>query len=293
MARIEPEFITRFGDVQSSIWEIAAQSVGTSFNAEIELANPLTISAKPDDLLAELGGAQLIIRWEFAQLPEHEHLIVLSQELALQLIGLVEDPRPESMEPDVLFPHNERFASFVQGIIEGCASFKSLTIQPDSLQIQYEVFSLPNDLQLRDELVRVQVALGGGDVSGGVTWILDEESARGLLGEQMPVDSGVEEHAAAPKIVSKEERDIEMLMDIPLEVTVELGQVSMLIQDILELGSGSIVELEKAAGEPVDVLVNGRLVARGEVVVVEDNFGVRLTEILSLQDRVGKLGEAA
>jgi len=71
---------------------------------------------------------------------------------------------------------------------------------------------------------------------------------------------------------------------------VELGRVTMLIRELLEVGTGSIVELQKAAGEPVEVLVNGRLIARGEVVVVEDNFAVRITEILSPAERIQRLG---
>ena len=65
------------------------------------------------------------------------------------------------------------------------------------------------------------------------------------------------------------------------------------MREVVELGTGSVVEIDKAAGEPVDVIVNGRLVARGEVVVIEDNFGVRITEILNPTDRLNKLGEAA
>ena len=75
------------------------------------------------------------------------------------------------------------------------------------------------------------------------------------------------------------------VQDIPLELTVELGRTRLLIKDILELGSGSIVELEKVAGEPVDLLANGLLIARGEVVVIEDSFGVRITEIITSADR--------
>ena len=86
-------------------------------------------------------------------------------------------------------------------------------------------------------------------------------------------------------------RGMEMIMDIPLDVTVELGRVRMLIKDVLELASGSIVELDRVAGEPVDLLVNGRLVAKGEVVVIEDNFGIRITEIVSQADRLSGLGK--
>lgn len=86
-------------------------------------------------------------------------------------------------------------------------------------------------------------------------------------------------------------RGIDLILDIPLEVTVELGRVRMLIKDVLELSSGSIIELDRVAGEPVDLLVNGRLIAKGEVVVIEDNFGIRLTEILSPAERVSGLGK--
>ena len=86
-------------------------------------------------------------------------------------------------------------------------------------------------------------------------------------------------------------RGIELILDIPLDVTVELGRVRMLIKDVLELTSGSIIELDRVAGEPVDLLVNGRLIAKGEVVVIEDNFGIRITEIISPADRVAGLGK--
>lgn len=73
--------------------------------------------------------------------------------------------------------------------------------------------------------------------------------------------------------------------DIPLEVTVELGRTRLLIRDILDLSAGSIIELDKIAGEPVDLFANGLLVARGEVVVIDDNFGVRVTEIITAAER--------
>ena len=73
--------------------------------------------------------------------------------------------------------------------------------------------------------------------------------------------------------------------DIPLEVTVELGRTRLLIRDIMDLSPGSIIELDKIAGEPVDLFANGMLVARGEVIVIDDNFGVRVTEIITAAER--------
>lgn len=86
-----------------------------------------------------------------------------------------------------------------------------------------------------------------------------------------------------------DENNLNLLMDIPLKVTVELGRTQKQIKDILELSQGSIVELDKLAGEPVDILVNNKLIAKGEVVVIDENFGVRVIDIVSQWDRIQKL----
>ena len=84
-------------------------------------------------------------------------------------------------------------------------------------------------------------------------------------------------------------RDLDFVLDIPLELSVELGRSRMLISDLLQLAQGSIVELNKLAGEPLEVYINRKLVARGEVVVVNEKFGVRLTDIISPMERVRSL----
>lgn len=85
------------------------------------------------------------------------------------------------------------------------------------------------------------------------------------------------------------QRGLDFILDIPLQVTVELGRAQMLINDLLQLGQGSVVELSKLAGEPMEVLVNQKLIARGEVVVVNEKFGVRLTDVISPLERVEQL----
>jgi flagellar motor switch protein FliN/FliY len=80
--------------------------------------------------------------------------------------------------------------------------------------------------------------------------------------------------------------NLELLMDVPLQVTVELGRTQKMVKEVLALGPGSVVELDKLAGEPVDILVNERPIAKGEVVVIDENFGIRVTEILSPKDRL-------
>ncbi|MCL6622430.1 MAG: flagellar motor switch protein FliN [Syntrophobacterales bacterium] len=84
--------------------------------------------------------------------------------------------------------------------------------------------------------------------------------------------------------------NLALLLDIPLEITAELGRTRMIINDLLQLGQGSVIELNKLAGEPLEILVNQKLIARGEVVVVNEKFGIRLTDIISPVDRIKQLG---
>lgn len=89
--------------------------------------------------------------------------------------------------------------------------------------------------------------------------------------------------------VSGSDSNLDRILDIPLVLSAQLGNTKMLIKDLLQLGPGSIVELDKLAGEPLEVLVNERLVARGEVVMVNEKFGIRLTDVISPTERVNKL----
>ena len=93
----------------------------------------------------------------------------------------------------------------------------------------------------------------------------------------------------SPTLKSSETNNLNMLLDIPLQVTVELGRTKRSVKEILEMSSGSIIELDKLAGEPVDILVNNRHIAKGEVVVIDENFGVRITDILSQTERLNNL----
>lgn len=84
-------------------------------------------------------------------------------------------------------------------------------------------------------------------------------------------------------------RDLDFILDIPLEVSAELGRTRLLINELLQLGQGSVIELNKLAGEPMEIFVNGKLVARGEAVVINEKFGIRLTDIISPIERVKQL----
>jgi flagellar motor switch protein FliN/FliY len=93
-----------------------------------------------------------------------------------------------------------------------------------------------------------------------------------------------------PKLGAQESGNIGLIMDVSMEMTVELGRTRKLIKEILSMGEGTIIELDKLAGEPVDILVNHKLIAKGEVVVIDENFGVRVTEVVSPMERINDMG---
>lgn len=88
---------------------------------------------------------------------------------------------------------------------------------------------------------------------------------------------------------SAEQKSLDFVLDIPLQLTVELGRAKLLVKDVLQLNQGSVVELTKLAGEPLDVFVNSKLVARGEAVVINEKFGIRLVDIVSPHERIEKV----
>lgn len=118
------------------------------------------------------------------------------------------------------------------------------------------------------------------------------------MSEQAKAEAAMQEKAAATSVFqdfsvgsgkTSTHNDIEFILDIPVQLTVELGRTKIAIKNLLQLAQGSVVELDGLAGEPMDVLVNGCLIAQGEVVVVNDKFGIRLTDIVTPSERIRKL----
>jgi flagellar motor switch protein FliN/FliY len=115
------------------------------------------------------------------------------------------------------------------------------------------------------------------------------------LADQLAAEAAENEKGAprvepvAPAYDPATEKNLQMILDIPLRVSVELGRTKMPVSELLNLGQGSVIELNKLAGEPMEVFVNDKLIARGEAVVVNEKFGVRLTDIISTKERVEQL----
>lgn len=116
-----------------------------------------------------------------------------------------------------------------------------------------------------------------------------QDAAATFVGSNPPAAKAQFEQLSPSGIPARTPNNIDMILDIPVNLTVELGRTKLAIRSLLQLAQGSVVELDGLAGEPMDVLVNGCLIAQGEVVVVNDKFGIRLTDIISPTERIRRL----
>jgi flagellar motor switch protein FliN/FliY len=165
----------------------------------------------------------------------------------------------------------------------------------ESNQADLTAGGMLSQAELDSLLAAADAEMQGAEWAGAATAEAEQGEASSAAAPPSPVSlPSFDSHASSHSYPLLNEEDeavgLSRVRDIPLEVTVELGRTRLLIRDILDLGAGSIIELDKLAGEPVDLFANGLLVARGEVVVIDDNFGVRVTEIITAADRQGGKG---
>ncbi|MCB5189270.1 flagellar motor switch protein FliN [Methylobacillus arboreus] len=118
-----------------------------------------------------------------------------------------------------------------------------------------------------------------------------EEAEASVLQDSKTEQAPVFTEFSAKNKLHETQNDIDFILDIPVQLTVELGRTKIAIKNLLQLAQGSVVELDGLAGEPMDVLVNGCLIAQGEVVVVNDKFGIRLTDIITPAERIRKINK--
>ena len=301
MSSIPVDVINKLGTAQLQIWQAVSGATSEAAGHALTFATPLTISAKTSELYAEIGSPMLVIQFSFASMPESAQVIVIPQETVAGIASIIGDDEVTDIDENVVSDLRPTMEAIVQGICSAVGNVKNETVGATGLTIRYQILSLPPNLQKTDELVRTQVAITGEGVNGTAMWLMDSETGHEILDMTMldENDEPFQQVASSTDLGSgrmqggDDSNALDLLMDIPLEISVELGRVKMLVRDVVELGTGSIVEIDKAAGEPVDVMVNGKLVARGEVVVIEDNFGVRITEIINPQERLHRLNEAA
>lgn len=138
--------------------------------------------------------------------------------------------------------------------------------------------------------VQVDVEAAAGGATANDTPEPEAAGAESAQGSAQAIFAKSSELVDTSKAGNGQPLDMKFILDIPLKVAVEVGRTRLLVEELLQLGQGSVIELDKQMGEPFEVMVNEKLVARGEIVVVNDRFGVRLTDIISQTERVQQLG---
>ena len=298
---ISQDILQKIGDLQNQVWQSASQKATDAAGFDIKFADPLTIAVAAQDIFAEATSPRLVVQFALANLPEDPTMVLVPQEVYGHLVAAVRGEQPESIDETLVSEIQPILEAIVQGLCIAIGNLRNEPIVASELSSKFQIPNYPKNFQRSEHLVRVNVGMSFEDFTGTLTWLMDAETVYSLTGvdPEEPGRSVFSQLGSATgsgiggELTPLDESGLGIIMDIPLEVSVELGRVKMQVRDVVELGAGSIVEIDKAAGEPVDVMVNGRLVARGEVVVIDDNFGVRITEILSIQERLQKLNEAA
>jgi len=244
--------------------------------------------ARPVESLRELPGPIAVLTWQFGGGVSGSGALVLPGAIALALVrarsGEATDAAsqaPRSEDEDALRVLAESVAREVASAL-GEILGKPVSLEaPSSEWLPAGGAGLP----AWSEGVSLAVTLSVGEITA--------ESSLVVPRAEMAAASAGPMAAEFPSLGESAGRrnggGMEMLLDVSLPVTVELGRARMMIRDILHLAPGSVVELDKLAGEPVDILINEKSIARGEVVVIDENFGVRLTSIVTPSERVASL----
>ena len=304
MPQISPELLSRFSNLQPQVWQNVALAMTEASGTEVTISEPLTLATEVSDLYGEMASPKMVVQFAFANMPECFQTVLIGQETLNNMYESFTGKSRDSVDDLMVSEIRPAIEAIVQGMCLAAGNFKNEAMVAAGMTIRLQIFSFPQNMQHVEQLIRTNVGISAEGLNGSMTWLVDDATARMLTGMEssdedesgelkLGSEASAHKAGAGARIMGIEDTGLDLLMDIPLEVSVELGRVRMVVRDVIELGSGSIVEIDKAAGEPVDVMVNNRLVARGEVVVIEDNFGVRITEILSPADRMAKLNEVA
>lgn len=307
-------------DTVSSAFQMAGNVLGTILAKNTKFMNPTTESRSSSEISSELGSKSVCLYTQMQGLVSGRASLIIAQENASKIAGLMMGGMagPGDMDMAQLQTLKD-LLSPMMGTVTAQLGMK-LGGGVSGSPAEIVLVNSPSDLRVPDgnSLVKTQFSLNiDGVGSFKVSYVLSQDAAQTILDISkngpsmmgmgggmpsmqggMPMGQGFMSQqpqvgikgVAFPSLATagpaSGNTNLNLLMDVQMALTVELGRTKMYIKDILGLGEGSIIELDKLAGEPVDLLVNGKLIAKGEVVVIDENFGVRVTDIVSPQDRI-------
>ena len=246
----------------------AATSMSTIFNKKVDISPPSIdlMNIREDEGSENIPEEDLLVRVSFrlriGELIDSNIMQLLPLEFSQSLVQQLLNPEPV-----------EEISIEKESVSEPVTSQEQPMQQP--MMQQQEAITMQQPMMQQQEAITMQQPMYA--------------QPQQYQQQPMNVQQAQFTEFTQPSLKQTEARNLNMLLDIPLQVTVELGRTKRSVKDVLELVSGSIIELDKLAGEPVDILVNSRLIAKGEVVVIDENFGVRITDILSKADRLNNL----
>jgi flagellar motor switch protein FliN/FliY len=314
------------GELRNIAAEVA-QSMGLTLSTitgkPVNIENVAVDSLERTGFANELTGRVVQVVADYSEGAPGRHSYVLAEEPAKQVAALMMAQEEGDLTEMALSALTEGFSQMSSASITAIGDKTGLSIKSE--EVRASLFENAGDASIPEgSFIRIRYNVTTDGTSSFLDELIDENVAHALLGssgaEAVPQAApqpaaaglgfepglqqqdifgapsgggvGVQPVQFAP--LSQAEQpgmtgNIGLLMDVSMQLTVELGRTKMLIKDILGMGEGTIVELDKLAGEPVDLLVNGKLIAKGEVVVIDENFGVRVTDIISPMERISSL----
>ncbi|MDR1636141.1 MAG: flagellar motor switch protein FliN [Treponema sp.] len=316
-------FLAATVDAQSSTLSMMTGS-------KVSIKGPEAFFTNRDAFLAQLPDTVTVVNTKFTSGFPGEHLYLLPEAAAKNIAGLMTKEENISLDDMAMSVIQEAVGNIVGSQITaltGKTGNRSIAnAPPQAANVPKAAAALPGgnffvasyqlDLgegqsgrfwEILDPQVSADIAqsLSGGSapagpvpgmgVIGGGSGVMNGMSMNGggsggmSMGQPLRVQP-VQFPGLVPRPTPQEAGNIGLIMDVYMEMTVELGRTRKLIKEILGMGEGTIIELDKLAGEPVDILVNHKLIAKGEVVVIDENFGVRVTEIVSPMERMSDMG---
>ncbi|MCL6475120.1 MAG: flagellar motor switch protein FliN [Firmicutes bacterium] len=320
MASLNLEHINTITGKQDSLWGTVSIALSEAINRQATLSSPLTTLLPVSELENAFAGKRVYGVATLQTTSAYTLLIVLETSSAELLADIAAggdgSSPPQEIDEGGLQILQQVLFVIANGLAQSFANLTNNECNILQVECRYEPVEPPVEWLTQDNLVRLDAVLHiDGSPIGAMAVLGDERFALWLAGEETDSPSAqADAVAGASPFQTLDEATtassqpfvplaqaasqtlpagIELILDVPLELTVELGRKRMFIKEVLELTIGSIVELDRIAGEPVDVLVNGRIMARGEVVVIEDNFGIRITEIINPQEQLVEISRRA
>ncbi|MCC5813807.1 MAG: flagellar motor switch protein FliN [Leptospira sp.] len=308
-------------DMIGSAFQMAGNVLGTILAKNSRFSNPSSESRTSSEIAGELGSNTVCLYTQVSGAFNGTVSLILAQENAAKIAGIMMGGHSAGEIDNAQLQTLKDCMSPMLGTVTAQLGMKlggNLAGSPPEIVL----VNSPGDLKLPEgqSLVKTQFSLNiDGVGSFKASYIISKDNAQAILdiskgggmggmnipgGMNVPMQGGmpmgggygggqpqvgikgVNFPSLATAGPASGNTNLNLLMDVQMALTVELGRTKMYIKDILGLGEGSIIELDKLAGEPVDLLVNGKLIAKGEVVVIDENFGVRVTDIVSPQERI-------